>query len=503
MKPGPQPHMLNETPAQLVKHLENPSGWWRDSAQKLLVLRGDKSVLPALSKMALSDPEPLARIHALWTMEGLDAVDPSLIREKLKDTDPHVRIAAVRNSEDVYQSGDHSLVKEVAALAKDPDVNVVIQVCLTAERLKWPDWDKLLVATVADNKAYGVQKLIGPLAHTAPPPAPNAPPQPPPRPIFTASEKQVLDRGELIYKQLCFACHGLDGNGTPLQGTTPPTTMAPPLRNSKTATGFRDGVISVVLKGLNGPVDGKNYTALMVPMESNDDAWIAAVISYIRNNFGNRSTLIGTNDVARVRAAILNHTNTWTLEELHNITPQPIADRQAWHLTASHNPGSLPAVIDGNPGTRYESREPQSPGMWVQIELPEPTEITGVELDSTASVNDYARGYKVQLSDDGQSWGPPVATGNSTSLRNQIVFTPQVTKFIRITQTGTDPSFWWSIGELQVLKYPSATDVLQPPDLFPAADAPTVAPTPAVAPAISAVLPQPEPEPEITPYTVQ
>ncbi|GBL29766.1 hypothetical protein EMGBS10_09160 [Opitutia bacterium] len=49
-QPGPQPRMLDETPAELVAHLSHPNGWWRDTAQKLLVLKGDKSVVPALTE---------------------------------------------------------------------------------------------------------------------------------------------------------------------------------------------------------------------------------------------------------------------------------------------------------------------------------------------------------------------------------------------------------------------------------------------------------------------
>ena len=109
LKPGPQPHMLEETSAQLVEHLEHPNGWWRDSAQKLLVLRGDKSVVPQLLAMTRTSPNHLARIHALWTLEGLDALTPALIREKLKDEHPQVRIAAIRASETLFKQGDSSL----------------------------------------------------------------------------------------------------------------------------------------------------------------------------------------------------------------------------------------------------------------------------------------------------------------------------------------------------------------------------------------------------------
>ena len=51
-----QPRMLSETPAQLVAHLTHPNGWWRDMAQRLLVLKQDKSVVPALQTMARGCP---------------------------------------------------------------------------------------------------------------------------------------------------------------------------------------------------------------------------------------------------------------------------------------------------------------------------------------------------------------------------------------------------------------------------------------------------------------
>ena len=67
--------MLNETPAQLVAHLSHPNGWWRDTAQQLLVLKQDKSVVPALQTLVRTSKNPLARFHALWTLEGLGALD--------------------------------------------------------------------------------------------------------------------------------------------------------------------------------------------------------------------------------------------------------------------------------------------------------------------------------------------------------------------------------------------------------------------------------------------
>ncbi len=63
---GPQPRMLDETPAQWVQHLSHPNGWWRDTAQKLLVLRRDSSrSVPALEKLA---KQRRRRIRALACM---------------------------------------------------------------------------------------------------------------------------------------------------------------------------------------------------------------------------------------------------------------------------------------------------------------------------------------------------------------------------------------------------------------------------------------------------
>ena len=83
--------MLSETPAQLVEHLDHPNGWWRDTAQKLIVLMADKSVVPQLKVLAGTDDTELGRIHAIWTLEGLEEADSDVIRAGLADESPSVR----------------------------------------------------------------------------------------------------------------------------------------------------------------------------------------------------------------------------------------------------------------------------------------------------------------------------------------------------------------------------------------------------------------------------
>jgi hypothetical protein len=242
----------------------------------------------------------------------------------------------------------------------------------------------------------------------------------------------------------------MDGKGMPMAGAAPGAMLAPPLAGSKTVLGWRDGAIHVLLQGLTGDIDGKKYEGQMIPMANNDDAWIAGVLSYVRKNFGNNAGFVTPQDVARIRAASKDRTQPWTMDELRASLPQPLANRKDWKLTASDKPADGALAVDGKADTRYSTGRFQVPGMWFQIELPQETEIVGLQLDSTKSANDYPRGYTVQLSSDGQAWAKPVATGKGSGAVTDIMFPATRTKFIRITQTGEVKGNFWSIHELNI-----------------------------------------------------
>src|SRR5664279_5205585 len=123
MKSDPKPNMLNEPSSTLIKYLGHPNGWWRDNAQKLIILRGDRSVIPALKNIATgqqknsgNDTSQLARIHALWTLEGLGAIDKEVLSHALNDPDPQVRKTAVWISEAFLKANDSEMIDAVAKL---------------------------------------------------------------------------------------------------------------------------------------------------------------------------------------------------------------------------------------------------------------------------------------------------------------------------------------------------------------------------------------------------
>jgi hypothetical protein len=98
-KPVGRPHLSKATTAQLVQQLAHPNGWWRDTAQRLLVERRDLIATKMLRAMARSNNFPLARLHAIWTLEGLSQLDVATATAALGDEHPRVRAAAIRASE--------------------------------------------------------------------------------------------------------------------------------------------------------------------------------------------------------------------------------------------------------------------------------------------------------------------------------------------------------------------------------------------------------------------
>ena len=439
-----KPRMLEESNEALVKHLNHPNGWWRDTAQKLLVVRNDKSIAPALQQLAKNGKTDLARMHALWTLEGLGVLKPELIRECLQDPAPAVRRAAIRVSESLYKDGEKSLAADIEGMAKDDNPEVATQALLTAKYLKLPQHRDLIEATVKVSHSRGV-KAIGNqlLTGSTPPPAKLKP-----------EELAQYREGKVIYEALCFACHGPDGKGTPIPGTE--MTLAPAFAASDVVTGNRDLAIRVLLHGLTGPVNGKTYTAEMVAMASNGDQWIADVLSYIKNSFGNRAGFVSREEVTRNRKAYEGRTTPWTIEELMASVPNKLTNRKDWKLSASDGAKDVGKAIDDDIHSRYTTGKSMAQGMWLSVELPETTEVAGLILDAGSSRGDYPRGYKIEVSKDGQAW-KQVSKGKGKEAYTEIYFDPMPARFVKITQTGKH-SLYWSIHELDILKEPKKWD---------------------------------------------
>lgn len=144
---GPKPQLSLASPSQLVSLLSHSQGWWRDTAQRLLVDRGDASIAPELRRVAGFSQSELARLHALWTLEGLGALDDVSVERALSDAHPQVRIAGLRLAEQSLaqtpanegaEENQLSLLQSVLALRDDPSIEVLRQFALSVSGIRLP-----------------------------------------------------------------------------------------------------------------------------------------------------------------------------------------------------------------------------------------------------------------------------------------------------------------------------------------------------------------------------
>jgi mono/diheme cytochrome c family protein len=461
-----QPRMLQETPAQLVRHLSHANGWWRDTAQQLIVLKQDRSVAPALQTIVRTSKHPLARYHALWTLEGLSALEAPLVRTLLKDADQGMRIQAMRASESLYKAGDRSFASEYAALAKDPDTDVATHALLTMNLFKLPEAAAAAHASAAGGRSAGLRFVADRIAN---PPAAAGRGGGRGGPALTAEHASSLERGATIYNELCFSCHGDDGRGTPTPGGGGGATLAPSLAGSDRVNGHRDYVVKAILHGLTGPIDGRTYPQVMPASGANRDEWVADVASFVRMSFGNASGMVTTGDVARVRAMTSTRTTPWTYPELAASVPTPLAPEASWTVTASHTATARSSVyMETAPAGAlnylgWTTEVPQQPGMWLQVELPQAVRLTELQFVSPTigggragpAQSTHPVGYRVEVSTDGTGWGTPVAEGAGAPGTMTITFAPVTAKFVRITQTAGAPGAPpWSMRLLRLYRAP-------------------------------------------------
>jgi endo-1,3(4)-beta-glucanase len=143
---------------------------------------------------------------------------------------------------------------------------------------------------------------------------------------------------------------------------------------------------------------------------------------------------------------------------------QSVLPRSGWVANASSsNGGDVPAnVLDGSSGTRWTTGGDQTPGEWLSIDMQTARTFTQVTMDVAGSTSDYARAYELYVSNDGQTWGTPVASGTGATGIITIVFPSQTARFIGIVQTGTSSSNWWSVAELNVYSGTVPTTPLTP-----------------------------------------
>ena len=373
---------------QLVEMLSHPDGWYRDTAQRLLVQKNDPASVDLLRDAASLSQDPLGRLHALWTLEGMGMVDELpimhifsgrdtkvqstillLLARAAKDN-PELRdelgevlvekfvevseefaipvaiAAGYLNDDDalallthvVDTYANHAVVRdavmsslhgrEAAMLdaiwgwqALDAGHSIFMEM-LTAAIARKGDEDEIaavmfrlaMMATLDDRRIAIESGLNTNLYDTSREDT-----------VMTLSkeDRERFALGRQHYLAGCAGCHGNDGAGL--------ARFAPPLAGSEWVVGDERVLIRIVLHGMEGPVEvnGKLYDApeilpVMPPHSVLDDAELAAILTYIRNDWGNVADPVERGSVGRIRHGSQGQTLPWTAEQLLNLDDEAL-----------------------------------------------------------------------------------------------------------------------------------------------------------------------------------
>jgi len=338
-----RPRMLDQSTKDLVAHLSHPNAWWRLTAQKLIILRENRAeAVPALQKLATQGSDALGRLHALWTLEGMNQ-NQYVLATALKDSDWRVRAAAIRQHEkpanfwplEALLSDSHPEVAKQLILtlgwSQDPQhldwIGRVIEnhpthlgVTLAGTVALW----KKKTATIKKIRSGEIfQNIIDPSKRTA---------------AITnwkealaqwdrglkidddvpEAQADLIRAGETLYFQNCVSCHGSDGAGIKLKGME--NALAPSLVGSNRVNGPLEGLLPVFINGLMGPIDGQTYQAgYMAPAKAmgiDRDDRLSELVSYIRYAWGNKQSGITKEEVRSLRKLHEARTAPWSDEEL-------------------------------------------------------------------------------------------------------------------------------------------------------------------------------------------
>lgn len=125
------PNLKNATSAELVTILTHQNRWWRLQAQRLLLERQDKSVLPAVKKLLAQNDDPRFRLLALYVLEGMDALDAATVKVAMKDPS-----SGVRENAAILSERFPSCLSELQEMVNDSSIRVAFQATLSLGEFK-------------------------------------------------------------------------------------------------------------------------------------------------------------------------------------------------------------------------------------------------------------------------------------------------------------------------------------------------------------------------------
>jgi hypothetical protein len=165
------PDLKNATTEQLVEQLSNPSQWWQLQAQRILLERQDKSVVPALKNLFAHHQDPRVRLHALYALEGLNSLDAKIVEQAMKDVHPGVRENGIMLSEKypellpqlierINDSSAHVAFQATLSLGEFPAARVVHALASIIEKHGQDSWFRIAVLSSEAGSSLPLLELL-------------------------------------------------------------------------------------------------------------------------------------------------------------------------------------------------------------------------------------------------------------------------------------------------------------------------------------------------------
>lgn len=339
-----EPSLSKAKDEQLLQYLTHPNGWWRDEAQRLLVERNHQEVIPQL-KQLVKDADPVTKLHALWTLEGLHHTEPEMIRLGIQSGELKVMTAAMRigeqNAENTYQQETLALYQ---GLVDHDSLQIQLQLALSLGAFMQSDssqvmsllkeialdhGDDPLIREAVLSSVYNKEKVLlamlteestdkKEIFNTLQDAIANVELSDQMKgKDFSKAEKEQFVLGKSLYEHTCSGCHQENGKGV--------VPIAPPLDGSEWVLGSEERLILVALHGLQGPVTvkGKVYQEpdvqpIMPGLKFNPeftDEKLAAVLTYVRNAWGNDAEPVQPARVKELRESTIERKEPFTEQE--------------------------------------------------------------------------------------------------------------------------------------------------------------------------------------------
>jgi mono/diheme cytochrome c family protein len=338
----PAPVLLENEPGKLLALLNNLNGWLRDKAQQMIIDHHYTSLTPALREMLHRKDSLYGQIHALWTLEGLGALQLSDVQVLLHQSNPYLQAQGLAALPAVITAANgRKVLRELAVMEKNAFLAPYVALLLPAFPPQLKQQVEVLQMQLVEryaNDPYVADAIVSYMAGREAELQQQLKAWNPDTTLVLAKHLKIVlkdienhrkasmneslqktyPRGALLFKTVCQTCHGADGDGI--------QSLAPPLNQSEIVTGDKHRLAAIVLFGLTGPVTvaGKQYktpeiSGDMPGIGSNDefsDKDIAEVLSFIRGAWSNHAGKVTEKDIQDVRKQYKGRQKSFTIEEL-------------------------------------------------------------------------------------------------------------------------------------------------------------------------------------------